>query len=435
MTRTHSRPPEPPGKPLIGHAYDFATDPFGFIRQSVESTGDVFRLRLLGRDVYVIADPNHVETAFRNREAFSKLDDFEVAFGEALLSVEDEQWRRQRHAMEGFFAPSRIQEYAETMVDLAVNQTERWSVKRTIQIDEEMRSLALKNLFEVVFGQTLPQTEIEDLASDANALNRWFEPTSWVLPHWVPTPARREFRSGSARLRNWARRLLDETGDVPNDESLLATLATLSDDPNSEFNQKEVLDQVVGMIFAGHETTALAMTYALHQLGANPEVADRFYAEIDAELDEQPSLADLQELEYVDQIINETLRLYPPVHATPRVTTEPIELGEYTLPADEEVLLSTWSIHRDPRFYDEPLAFNPKRWEDTSPRDLGYKFIPFGGGPRICIGRHFARLEMKAVLATIGQHYRLMAEDDLEVSPQMTTQPKGSVTVRVADRQ
>lgn len=176
------------------------------------------------------------------------------------------------------------------------------------------------------------------------------------------------------------------------------------------------------------------MTYAIHQIGAHPSVADRFYAEIDEKLDGQPSLSDLQELVYVDQIINETLQLCPPVHAIPRVTTESFELGDYVLPGDEGVLLSTWSIHRDPRFYDDPLAFDPDRWEDTSPRHLGFKFIPFGSGPRICIRRHFARLEMKAVLAAIGRRYQLTAENDIEVFPQMTTQPKGPVTVRVTER-
>lgn len=434
MPPTHPPPPSPPGKPVIGHTAAFASDPFGFITRSVESTGDVFRIQLLGRDVYVLANPDDVETALLNRDVFAKLEDFEVAFGDALLSVEGEQWQRQRHAMEGFFAPTRIHEHAETMVDVTADRIDTWSSGQNVRIDEEMRSVALSNLFEVVFGQSLPKTEIDTLTDDANALNRWFEPTSWALPHWVPTPARRDFRHGSTRLRNWARSLLDETGDVPNDESLLATLATLRDDPDSEFDHAEVLDQVVGMIFAGHETTALAMTYALHQIGAHPHVADRFYTEIDDVLDGQPGFTDLQELEYVEQVIDETLRLYPPVHAIPRVTTRRVKVGEYVVPEDAEVLLSTWSIHRDPRFYDNPLEFDPERWTDDSPRDRGYEFVPFGSGPRICIGRHFARLEMKAVLATIGQQYRLAADDDVEVTPQMTTQPESAVTARITER-
>lgn len=434
MTRASSTPPTPPRTALIGHTAAFASDPFGFVTQSVDSTGDVFRMQLLGRDVYVIANPDHVETALLNRDAFAKLEDFEVAFGDALLSVEGEQWRRQRHAMEDFFSPTRIHEHAETMVDIAGDRIESWPAEEVVPLDAEMRSIALENLFAVVLGQSLPDAEIDDLAADANTLNGWFKPTSWVLPYWVPTPARREFRRGSTRLRQWAQSLLDDTGSVPSDESLLATLSTLRDDPDSGFDREEVLDQVVGMIFAGHETTALAMTYALHQIGSHPDVADRFYAEIDDVLDGRPSLTDLQKLEYVDRVINETLRLYPPVHATPRVTTTRVELGEYVLPEGAQVLLSTWSIHRDSRFYDTPLEFDPSRWADASPRERGYEFFPFGGGPRICIGRHFARLEMKAVLASIGRRYRLACDEALEVAPQMTTQPKGAVTAHITDR-
>lgn len=188
------------------------------------------------------------------------------------------------------------------------------------------------------------------------------------------------------------------------------------------------------MLFAGHETTALAMTYALHQIGTHREVAERFYTEIDSVLDEEITLAELQELEYLEQIINESLRLYPPIHAIPRVTTRRVDIGDYTLPADAEVLLSVWSLHRDERFYNDPLSFDPDRWDETTPRTQGYSFVPFGGGPRICIGRHFARLEMKAVLATIGQKFRLDAEDEISVTPRMTTQPDGAVPIEVHKR-
>ena len=433
-TRTGSPPPAPPGKPFVGHAVAFASDPFGFVRRSVRTTGDVFRLRLFGRDVSVVADPDHVGTALANPDAFAKLDDFRIAFGDALLAVEGDQWQRQRHAMEEFFEPTRIREHAETMTGVAERRVEGWTTGEEVRLDEEMRAVALANLFEVVFGQSLAADELDELAAAANALNGWFKPTSWVLPHWVPTPARREFRRGSEELREWAASLLDETGPTPDDESLLARLATLRDDPDSGFDEAEVLDQVVGTIFAGHETTALTMTYALHQIGSRPAVADRVAAEIDDVVDGRPTLDDLQELTYLEAVIDETLRLYPPVHAIPRVTTAEFELGEHVIPANEQVLLSVWSIHRDPRFYDDPLAFDPDRWADTAPRDRGYEFVPFGSGPRICIGRHFARLEAKAVLAAVAGRYRLGETDALELSPRMTTQPTGPVTASVEDR-
>ena len=433
MTGVNS-PPTPSARPVLGHTADFVADPFGFIRQSVDSTGDVFRMRLLGKDVYVVAHPDQFETALRNRDVFAKLDDFKVAFGDALLSVEGEQWKRQRHAMEGFFSPTQIPEYAGTMAAVAEERIADWATGKTLDVGAEMRAVALENLFELVLGHSLAADEVDELSETAHALNFWFKPTSWALPDWVPTPARRRFAQGSAELRDRARSLLDDAGDTPAEESLLATLAALRADPESGFDHEEVLDQVVGMIFAGHETTALSMTYALHQIGSHPDVAERFHAEIDDVLDGRPTYDDLQELSYLDDVIDETFRLYPPVHAIPRTTTEAFEVDGYTLPSDAVVLLSVWSLHRDARFYDDPETFDPGRWEGQSTREKGYAFVPFGAGPRICIGRHFARLEMKAVLAEIGRSYRFESEGEIELAPQMTTQPAAPVTMRVRER-
>jgi cytochrome P450 len=336
--------------------------------------------------------------------------------------------------MEGFFSPVRIQEHAETMVEVAQARTGRWVPGETIRLDEEMRSLALQNLFEVILGQSLADDELDEVAEVANALNLWFKPTSWALPDWVPTPARYRFRRGSIALRERARELLERPDERPSEDSLLATLSQLRADPDSGFDRAEVLDQAVGMLFAGHETTALAMTYALQQIGSHPDVAERLQAEIDATVEGTPSLSDLRELTYLDQVVSETLRLYPPVHAIPRVTTAAVDVGGFRIPDDEQVLLSVWSIHRDARFYDAPLTFDPDRWAETSPRAHGYAFVPFGAGPRICIGRHFARIEMKATLTVIAQRYRLETEADIALSPQMTTQPDEPVTAEIKRR-
>ncbi|MBX0324418.1 cytochrome P450 [Halomicroarcula sp. F13] len=434
MTPTSSRPPTPPGKPMVGHTAAFVRDPFGFIRQSVDSTGDAFRMQLLGKDVYVLAHPDYVGTALSNPERFAKPDDFEVAFGDALLAVEGDQWRRQRHSMEPFFSPRRIADHAETMAEVAESRIGGWAADTSVRVDEEMKAVALENLFEVVLGQSVSDGEIDELSTAARDLNLWFKPTSWALPEWVPTPSRHKFERASTELRDRAGTLLAETGERPREDSLLATLAELRDDPDSGYDEAEVLDQVVGMLFAGHETTALAMTYALHQLATHPTVAERLHAEIDDVIDGTPTFDQLQELDYLERVVDETLRLYPPVHAIPRVTTESVDVGDYTLPEGATVLLSVWCLHRDARFYDDPLTFDPDRWAGTSPRDRGHAFVPFGAGPRICIGRHFARLEAKAVIAEVGRRYHIDAADGMEVMPQMTTQPADPVRLRVSDR-
>ncbi|MFC7078416.1 cytochrome P450 [Haloarcula halophila] len=435
MPRETAPPPSPAGHPVVGHAPAFARDPFGFVSDAVESVGGRFVMNLLGREIYVLADPTDIETALLDRESFAKLEDFRIAFGDALLSVEGEQWRRQRHAMEGFFSPQRIRDHADTIREVTERHTDAWEPGQRIELDSEMRQLALENLFEVVLGHSLSDEEFDELATAAHALNLWFKPRSWVLPHWVPTPARYRFRQGAAELRSWAESLLSRTGPGPADESLLSALVALRDDPSTAFDQEEILDQVVGMLFAGHETTALAMTYALHQLGRNGDVAERVAREIDDAVEGTPALSTVRDLSVLDDVIDETLRLFPPVHAIPRVTTTEVSLGEHTIPRDTEVLLAVWNLHRDGRFYDDPETFRPERWVDTTPRERGYEYVPFGAGPRICIGRHFARLEMKLALVTVLRRYRIEAPESVSVTPQMTSQPSGTVPLKLRPRE
>ncbi|MEZ3118149.1 cytochrome P450 [Halobaculum sp. MBLA0147] len=310
MSQTNQRPPTPRGLPLLGNTIDFVRDPLGFVRESVADTGDVFRMQLLGKDVYILAHPEYVETALLDRDTFVKLDDFKIAFGDALLSVHGDQWQRQRHAMEEFFSPARIAEHAETMTSVAAARIADWGNEEHIQIDQLMQAIALENLFEVVLGHSVSEPQLTELVETANTLNLWFKPSSWALPEWLPTPARRRFQRGSAEFRSIAQTLLSDGETKDADESLLARLAALRDAPDSEFTESEVLDQVVGMVFAGHETTALTMAYALHQIGSHPTVAERVYAELDAVIDGQPTPADLRQLEYLDQVLNETFRLY-----------------------------------------------------------------------------------------------------------------------------
>ena len=428
MTTRGSLPPTPPGVPVVGHAPAFARDPFGFVRRSVNGTGDVFRMRLFGRDVHVVAHPTHVRTILRRPDAFRKPDDFRVAFGEAVLSVHGEQWRRQREAMGDIFGPNRITAHADRMAEVAAERIADWSGD-TVRLDTAMRGVALDNLFEVVLGASLDPAEIDELAEAAASLNLYFKPTTWALPDWVPTPARRDFRRGKATVRDQARRLLDGA-DVDGD-GLIPALATLESAPDSGFDREEVLDQVVGMLFAGHETTALAMTYGLHQIAAHDDVTERFDDELDGI---EAGTAGVEGTPYLDRVVNETLRLYPPVHALPRITDERVEIGEYVIPAGEQLLVSIWNLHHDPRFYDDPWAFDPDRWLGASPEEYGHAFIPFGAGPRVCLGRHFSRTEMKAVFTAVGRRYRIDAEGSPAIDPQMTSQPAAPVTVSLQRR-
>lgn len=449
-----SLPPSPPGLPVVGHTHRYATDPFAFVDWATDHAGDCIWAEVLGEgDLCLLAHPDYVEQVLvTERDAFGKSDGFSVAFGESIVTVEGDQWERQHDAMQDFFYPSRIRGYADEMVALTERRIDRWDDGDRVSIHDQMQALALENLFGTLFDRELALDGDADLRRAASNLNEWFTPTSWVLPAWVPTPARRRFRRASETLEAEARRLLaDREATVgadgePAGDDLLSTLVSLRKRGDADLSDGEIVDQVVGFIFAGHDTTALALTYAWHLLGTHPSVRERFYAELDDVLraddtdtvgrtdHRSPALTDVRDLEVTERVILETLRLYPPVHTVPRVTKREATVGGYRLPAETTTHLSLVSIHRDGRFYDDPERFRPSRWRDASPQSKGYAFAPFGAGPRDCLGRRFAMLEATLVLATVGARFRVEPLSDLETAPQMTTQPADDVPARVVER-
>lgn len=428
------RPPSPPGLPLLGHTLRFARDPLGLYGDVAASCDDVARLRVAGLgEFYALTHPDHVQRALTDdREAFEKTDDFRVAFGESVVATGGEQWRRQRDVLEAFFSPGRVRSYADRMVDLTERRLDRWTPGERLSLHGEMGAVALENLFGTVFGRPLDPDGDERLRRAANDINLWFRSTSFALPTWVPTPSRRRFRRAVDAVESEARRLLRERRAGDGDD-LLSALADLRTADDADLADSEAVDQVVGLTFAGHDTTALVLTYALHQLGTHPAVRERFHAELDAALDGPPTPSDASGLAVTRRVVTETMRAYPPIHTVPRTTTRPVEVGGYRLEPGTRTHLGVWQVHRDARFWDDPEAWRPARWRDRSPESAD-AYLPFGAGPRTCLGRRFALLEATLVLAAVGRRYALDPEGSLAFDPMATTQPADGVPVRVRGR-
>jgi len=423
----------PSGYPLVGNTIEWARDPFAFIDRVVDEIGDVAQFETIGGDVCLLAHPEYAERMLvSDREAFGKTSDFTAAFGDGLLAAEGDQWARLRSALDEFFYPDRIRSYTDTMVELTQRRIDRWEDGETYSLADEMKELALENIFATLFDTRLGIDENTDIRTAANELNGWFTPTSWALPDNIPTPARYRFRRAVERLQSKAESLLS-AADTENSTDMLSALASMQE--TADLSDDEILSQVQTFIFAGHDTTGLALTYALHLLSTHAAVRDQFYTELDTVLgSSQPTLSTVGDLEVVERVLQEALRLYPSIHTIPRVTTTDVTMGGYRIPAGTETHLSVWRLGRDDRFWETPTEFRPARWAETTPQSEGYAYIPFGAGPRQCIGRRFALLEAKIVLATIGQQYRLEPQSELSVEPQMTTQPADDVPVTVRPR-
>jgi len=229
-----------------------------------------------------------------------------------------------------------------------------------------------------------------------------------------------------------------ETGDAESPDDLLSILLTAAGPDGTTMDDDVVRDQMVTFLFAGHETTALALTYAWHLLGRNPETLDRLRAELDAELgDRSATMADLPALDYTEQVVNETLRLFPPAYALFREPTEDVQVGSYRVREGTAMTIPIFKLHRDGRFYDAPDEFRPERWTDEFEAELPeYAYLPFGGGPRHCIGMRFALAELKLVLATLAREVAFdpTYDGDPDLSMAATMRPDQPMRMRVRRR-
>ncbi|MFB6167587.1 MAG: cytochrome P450 [Haloferacaceae archaeon] len=411
-------PPRPPYPSAAGHplTHTFRTMPDVLaFRDRAFAGHDVARIRLLGPgDVYNLTHPAHLERALvDDRDAFGKSGDFRLAFGAGLVATEGETWRRQRTALQPFFSRDRVRSYADEMAAQVERRVAEWTPGGTLDLQRESRDLTLDVLFAALFGRELAVDGDEAIREAAGRLHDWFAPTSYPLPTWVPTPARRRFRTGRERLRGVATDLLDEAAADPPEgpadaDDLLSTLVAVREHAGeaATMTDEEIRDQLVTLIFAGHDTTASALSLAFYELARHPDVRERLHAEVDR-LDGRPTADDLDALPVTERVVNETLRLYPPVYVLPRETTRRVVVDGYRIPADAPVWLGVRQVQRDGRFFDAPEAFRPSRWDGLRESIPDFAYAPFGGGPRLCVGRGFALAEAKVALATVCRRYRL----------------------------
>ncbi|MDQ2054143.1 MULTISPECIES: cytochrome P450 [Halobellus] len=440
------RPPAPAGVPLLGNAVGFARDPFDFTVDAVEEVGDAFRIDLPVGDRYVLAHPDYAERVLvTDRDAFAKTDDFPLAFGNSVIAVEGDDWREQRDFLDPFFFASRIQSFLPTMREQVVRRADSWTDGQEIALLSEMQGLTFDILATTLLGIDAG-ADRDGLRAAADDLNAYFEPATWMLPDWLPTPARRRFDAAKATLREEVYSLLEnadrtDTDDRAEGVDLVATLATAlgagsGDDTDSYPRETDAaIDQLIGLVFAGHETTALALTFTLYCLAENPETYRRVETELADVLGEEPVRWEhLDDLPTLARVVDESLRLYPPVHALPRETKRPVRFDDDVVPEGAEVLVSVFAMHHDERFWDDPTTFDPTRWRDRDRSADAY--LPFGAGPRRCLGATFARVEARVALAELLRRFRFerVGDGSLSLSPQMTTQPAGEVPMIVRRR-
>ncbi|HEY6065303.1 MAG TPA: cytochrome P450 [Thermoanaerobaculia bacterium] len=441
------RPPGPRGHLFVGNLPEFGRDVLGFLTFCAREYGDVARLRLGRYDAYLLNHPDLVDEVLRRqRDNFVKHNFFwrhvTAIFGTGLLTSEGEFWLRQRRLAAPAFHPDRIATYGGVMVAYTDRLVDGWNDGEVRNVHEDLMRVTMQ-----IVSKTLFDADVE---SDVDELGRAFEMVlheiavrfrrPFKIPDWIPTPGNLRYRRGIRRLERLVFRILAERRADPRDRGdLLSLLISARDDDGSAMSDSQLRDELVTIFLAGHETTAIALSWTLHLLAQHPLVRDRLVKELFDQLDRRPATVDdLPNLPFADAVVKEAIRLYPPAFVLGREAVRDCEIGGWPIPAGATLFLSPWVMHRDPRWFSSPEKFLPERWLDgLAARLPRFAYMPFGGGPRICIGDRFATMEAVLILATVARRYRLERASDAEIipSPSITLRPAGGVWMKLVKRQ
>jgi cytochrome P450 len=439
-------PPGPRGRFLGGHLNDFRHDRLAFLTRCARDHGDMVRLRFAHRRIYLVSDPHAIEDVLvtRSREYIKHfaLRLNPIVLGKGLLTSEGDFWLRQRRLIQPAFQRSRLIAYIPDMATAAARVLDSWQPGETRDVAAEMSRLTL-----MIAAKTLFSAEVEGDARDVGeALEVLFERfrarfhSIFWLPHWVPTPGKFRFDRAVRRLDEIIYRFIHErraSGEQRGD--LLSILLHARDeDDGSRMTDRQVRDEAMTLFLAGHETTALTLSWTWYLLASNPRVAERLAAEVDEVLGSRtPTADDLPRLRYAEMVVQESMRVLPPIYTIGREALHDHELNGFAVPKGTTLLMSQWVVQHDPRWFDDPEAFRPERWAEdrvkTMPR---FAYFPFGGGPRLCVGNTFAMMESMLVLAMLTQRYRftLLPGHPVEPLPTFTLRPQHGIKVAVTRR-
>ncbi len=443
------RPPGPRGELFFGNLRPFAADILGYLTFCVREFGDTVFLRLPGRDVLVLNRPEDIESVLlTQRTNFIKHTFFwrhvTAIFGNGLLTSEGEFWLRQRRLAAPAFHPDRIAAYADVMAAYADRQADAWADGDGDGEPRDVHKDMMRVTMEIV-SKTLFDVEVEE---DVEAIGRSFDLVireiakrfrrPIKIADWIPLPGNLRYRRGVALLDRLVARVLAERRARPGDRGdLLSMLMAARDDDGKPMSDRQLRDELITLFLAGHETTAIALSWTLFLLARNPSVEERLSREIGEALGARlPRAADLPSLRYAEAVVRESLRLFPPAYVIGREAIADCVIGGYDVSAGTTIYFAPWVLHRDSRHFPDPETFRPERWLDGSTAKLPrYAYIPFGGGPRVCIGERFAMMEGVLVLVTLLRRFRLeMDGPDPTPFPSITLRPEGGPVMRVKKR-
>ncbi|BAZ00913.1 cytochrome P450 [Tolypothrix tenuis PCC 7101] len=421
---------------------EYSRDHLGFMQRCTQEYEGIVPLKFDDQWFCLLTNPEYITEVLKDRLLFVKTPELQLiheVVGNGLLVSEGDFWLRQRRLAQPIFHQQQINSYGAVMVDYAEQMLKTWQDGDVKDIQAAMMRLTLDIVMKTLFDQNLQDTAADSVGNALDETMNWFEyqtakDVMSALSEIGEIKQNTQEMSAKEMEQRYQKAiaLFDETiygiiqqrrASGTTGKDLLGMLMQVEDaDDGSRMTDKQLRDEAVTLILAGHETTANALSWTFMQLAQNPDVREKLSAELKTVLNGRaPTLADLPQLTYTNWVIKESMRLYPPVTEISREATQDCEIGGYFIPKGTNLIVSQWAMHRDGRYFSEPELFQPERWandlEKQLPRGV---YFPFGDGPRVCIGKSFALMEAVLLLATIAQKFQLDLVSDQNIELQIS---------------
>lgn len=450
MESTGKTVPFVKSRPVLGLLPEFRKEKLHLAEKLMAEHGDIFAYKLGPYTIILISQPEYIRHVLQENYTNYKKDyfyeDLKLALGRGLVTSEGDFWRQQRKLAQPAFHRAQIERFSQTMVDQTLALVERWNAapegSATVDLVDEMKRLTMS-----IVGLTLFSS---DVSSEAISLGHAINGVLTYLNHRMellvklpasfPTRRNLQFRRDYDVVKERVLRMItDRRTHGAEGGDLLDMLLTAQDEETGVgMSDRQLLDEVMTLFMAGHETTAHTLVWTFYLLHHHPHVESRLHDELDEVLGgEPPTIGNLQDLTYTDMVIRESMRYLPAVWGIGREALEDDELDGYSVPAGTTVFIPIYNMHRHPAYWDDPDSFQPERFADPRmEKSKRWIYMPFGGGPRQCIGNSFALMEAKLALAAIAQrfHVRLESEAEIEFDPGVTLRPKGLMAVHLVPR-
>lgn len=446
MGLTSHRPPGPKGTWLAGNLGEYKRGRLGYLLQCARTYGDVVSLRFGHRRIYLVSHPDLIDTILvgenQNYIKHFALRMTPLVLGKGLLTSEGDFWLRQRRLIQPAFSRQRIASYAPLMVEETEQILAEWQPGQQRDIFTEMMRLTLNIAAGTLFGA--------DVRDEARTVGQAMETLQQLflvrfnrlipIPIYIPTPGNLRLRRAVRQLNEILYGIIRERRQSGEDRGDLLSLLlhARDEDDGSLMTDRQLRDEAMTLFLAGHETTALVLSWTWFLLAQHPDVEARLVEEARSVLgDRRATPDDCPRLRYAENVILEAMRLYPPAYLIGRENLHDCEVGGFFAPRGTTMLMSQWVVQRDPRFFDEPERFRPERWADGLAQRLPkYAYFPFGGGPRLCIGMGFGMMEAVLLLVTIIRRWRctLLPGHPVVAVPTFTLRPRNGIKAILTPR-